>query len=353
MHLRNDWSSYRINALLLASLAAAIGAGGCQLAEEEPPGMAATEDEFASNLGPAALFEIDLSPDSRTMSIGNSEFYFVDVTPLEGFAGEVSLTVEASPPIDGSLNVSPQVVFPPDSAFLDVNTTCDVEPGDYTLTVTGTGDDGTTTTGAALLTVEPFEPPFAALFFFDEGLTFNFFASGSTELCDPIVLFQWDFGDGTTSTEQSPVHTYATRGEYTVTLTVTTESGLGDTTTEVVTALPPPFPLSIFRVTRDPATFEFRVDLRWSGAEGALLRLLRNNFEIDLPDNDGVHRDQFRTTSTSFEWQMCELEIAFCSNTVLLDVGPNGAIGDLATVRAVIDGREVVQSLRIEDGSEN
>jgi PKD repeat protein len=36
-----------------------------------------------------------------------------------------------------------------------------------------------------------------------------------------VVSWAWDFGDGTTSTEQNPVHTYAERGRYDVQLTVT------------------------------------------------------------------------------------------------------------------------------------
>lgn len=35
----------------------------------------------------------------------------------------------------------------------------------------------------------------------------------------------WNFGDGTTSTEQNPSHTYATRGKFTITLTATNVSG--------------------------------------------------------------------------------------------------------------------------------
>jgi PKD repeat protein len=35
------------------------------------------------------------------------------------------------------------------------------------------------------------------------------------------VKYQWDFGDGTTSTEANPVHTYTKPGDYTATLTVT------------------------------------------------------------------------------------------------------------------------------------
>jgi chitodextrinase len=36
-----------------------------------------------------------------------------------------------------------------------------------------------------------------------------------------VVAWSWDFGDGATSTEQNPTHTYASAGTYRVTLTVT------------------------------------------------------------------------------------------------------------------------------------
>lgn len=36
----------------------------------------------------------------------------------------------------------------------------------------------------------------------------------------PIIRWNWDFGDGTTSSERNPVHTYAARGRYTVRLHV-------------------------------------------------------------------------------------------------------------------------------------
>ena len=41
--------------------------------------------------------------------------------------------------------------------------------------------------------------------------------------------YQWDFGDGNTSTEEIPDHTYSSDGTYTVTLTVTDDRGNSDT----------------------------------------------------------------------------------------------------------------------------
>lgn len=53
--------------------------------------------------------------------------------------------------------------------------------------------------------------------------------SGST-----ITSWLWDFGDGTTSTQQNPTHTYAVTGNYSVTLTVTTAEGCDATTTQTI-----------------------------------------------------------------------------------------------------------------------
>jgi len=46
-----------------------------------------------------------------------------------------------------------------------------------------------------------------------------------TDLTPGAVSWQWNFGDGTTSTEQNPTHQYTAEGVYTVTLTAVTASG--------------------------------------------------------------------------------------------------------------------------------
>lgn len=55
------------------------------------------------------------------------------------------------------------------------------------------------------------------------------------------TTWKWDFGDGASSTEQNPKHTYTTLGTYTVTLTASNENG-SDTTSKtnlIVTTLAP------------------------------------------------------------------------------------------------------------------
>ncbi len=52
-----------------------------------------------------------------------------------------------------------------------------------------------------------------------DGLTVHF-TDLSTADPGPIIGWTWDFGDGTTSTEENPVHTYAVAGEYDVCVTI-------------------------------------------------------------------------------------------------------------------------------------
>ena len=50
--------------------------------------------------------------------------------------------------------------------------------------------------------------------------------------------YLWDFGDGTTSTESNPSHTYATNGIYTISLTATNANGSNTATRQVEIAAP-------------------------------------------------------------------------------------------------------------------
>ncbi|WP_432949217.1 PKD domain-containing protein [Kribbella sp. CA-253562] len=57
------------------------------------------------------------------------------------------------------------------------------------------------------------------------NLDCTYSSAGSTDPDGTIQSYQWSFGDGATSTAANPTHQYAAAGTYTVTLTVTDNSG--------------------------------------------------------------------------------------------------------------------------------
>jgi PKD repeat protein len=69
-------------------------------------------------------------------------------------------------------------------------------------------------------------------FFYEVDVYTVTFTSSATN----TTSYAWDFGDGNTSTEANPVHTYDMVGEYTVVLTVTGDDGSAAATKTVATA---------------------------------------------------------------------------------------------------------------------
>jgi hypothetical protein len=57
-------------------------------------------------------------------------------------------------------------------------------------------------------------------------MTVNFSGSKSFDPKQETISYAWNFGDGNSSTATDPVHVYTVPGEYSVTLTVTNQSGL-------------------------------------------------------------------------------------------------------------------------------
>ncbi|MEO0897942.1 MAG: PKD domain-containing protein [Bacteroidota bacterium] len=72
------------------------------------------------------------------------------------------------------------------------------------------------------------DPPVADFTFANNGLTLNFDGQ-----CSECATYQWLFGDGTTSNQPSPNHSFTAAGTYQVTLTVTNKCGT-DTYSELI-----------------------------------------------------------------------------------------------------------------------
>lgn len=75
------------------------------------------------------------------------------------------------------------------------------------------------------------------------------FTDQSSDPDGQITQWQWDFGDGTTSTEQNPIHAYDKAGDYTVTLTVTDNEGATASASATITVI------NVAVATRDLPTF--------------------------------------------------------------------------------------------------
>ena len=118
---------------------------------------------------------------------------------------------------------------------------------DVTLTVVNeTGDDIISFTDFILVK----DIPFADFSFeVDESeVTFTNFSTGADS-------YLWDFGDGNSSTEENPVHTYASDGDYNVILTTTNECGEHTFSSTVSISLVPMASFITMQEAEDCATF--------------------------------------------------------------------------------------------------
>ena len=70
-------------------------------------------------------------------------------------------------------------------------------------------------------------------------LTVGFDSTGSLDPDGPSVTYLWEFGDGATSTQAAPQHTYTVPGELVATLTVTDVGGASTTDSVRVEAMSP------------------------------------------------------------------------------------------------------------------
>jgi PKD repeat protein len=69
--------------------------------------------------------------------------------------------------------------------------------------------------------------------------TVNFY-DASSDSDGTVVAWEWNFGDGWTSTQQNPTHKYDDDGTYTITLAVTDDDGLTDDVSKILTINLPP-----------------------------------------------------------------------------------------------------------------
>ncbi|MDQ1256999.1 MAG: serine protease [Candidatus Hydrogenedentes bacterium] len=104
------------------------------------------------------------------------------------------------------------------------------DAGTYTVKLTVTTSIGSNTASSVVTVVEGPQAAFTATPTAGAAPLAVAFTDQSTAGSAAISAWAWDFGDGASGTEQNPAHTYAAKGTYTVSLTVTAGSS-SDTAT--------------------------------------------------------------------------------------------------------------------------
>lgn len=97
----------------------------------------------------------------------------------------------------------------------------------------------------------------------------NFLEYSFSNTSTNATKYEWDFGDGNMSTEESPTHVYATAGEYTITLTASSDVGLSTEFSKSINILAPVTASFTFQVDPDDyRTYDFM-----DASEGAVMLL--------------------------------------------------------------------------------
>jgi PKD repeat protein len=170
----------------------------------------------------------------------------------------------------------------------------------------------------------------------DEPLTFSFDGSQSSDPDGSITQYSWNFGDGTTGSGQSVLHTYSSAATYTVSLQVTDDRGeTATTSTEIVcnTPLPNNINIEVGEVSIDHnwVTIAFEKSFSqpviiagpptMSDAEPVLVRIRNINetgFQIRLQEwdyQDGTHAPE------TFSYMVIEKGIYTLDNGSKIEAG--------------------------------
>lgn len=194
--------------------------------------------------------------------------------------------------------------------------------GDWVLSVVDSAADDTgtlnnwsvtfTATGDALPAA-----PKAGFNYQVDGLTTTF-TDTSSDRNNDIASWSWDFGDGSTSTEQNPVHNFAQTGQYDVTLTVTDSEGLTSSKTMSISVSSTVIEAQIVRAYKSRLG-NLRVDLTWQGTSQENVDIYRNGVKIKTVTNTGIYRDrERRVEGKQFIYKVCDASTA-CSEEMTVN----------------------------------
>ena len=197
-------------------------------------GSSSTEEEPTHTYTADGTFTVILTVDNECGSNSTSTEIIISLAPIPSFT--ISGDSEGCAPL--TVNYQNTSSNSPDTYAWEFEggspaTSTDADPevsytasGMYDVTLTVTNVNGSNTeTFTDYITIN--DLPNAAFIADEDGLIVTF-----TDQSSGADSYAWAFGDGNTSTEANPTHTYGAEGVYTVTLETTNECG---TTSEEIT----------------------------------------------------------------------------------------------------------------------
>lgn len=162
------------------------------------------------------------------------------------------------------------------------------------------------------------QAPNAGFTFTTNNLSVNF-TDTSSDTDGNVVSWDWNFGDGGTSTEQNPVHTFNAAGTYNVSLTVKDDDNASDSYSTQLTVSEGSTGSDI---TLTASAYKVRgvryVDLSWSNTTGANVDIKINGTTETTTANDGSETLNLGRISGTFIFTVCETDNSACSNEVTI-----------------------------------
>jgi PKD repeat protein len=153
-------------------------------------------------------------------------------------------------------------------------------------------------------------PPRAGFTVTCTHLSCRFDGSPSTDTDGAITAYTWSFGDGTSGTGPLAAHSYPQPSSYTVTLTVTDNTGTTGTHATTIN------PISVSARGYKQSGLE-KVDLSWTGPNGAPFAIYRNGAKLTTLTTTS-YTDSLSKQPGNYTYQVCTTGETTCSNQVTL-----------------------------------
>ncbi|MBI4929429.1 MAG: PKD domain-containing protein, partial [Bacteroidetes bacterium] len=193
---------------------------------------------FGSNDTSTVTLVLTSTGNGQCVAVTDTMILIIGRTPVAAFSGSSACTGQTVTFTDASTIVNDTIVSW--DWIIDGGTDTLQNPihtytisGTDTVTLIVTTNIGCTDTVVHVININP-TPAASFSFTVDCVKDSVFFTDNSSIASGNIISWNWNFGDATTSPLQNPVHSYSTSGTFTVTLTISSDSGCTATAVDTV-----------------------------------------------------------------------------------------------------------------------